>query len=128
MRKSEISKWDNETDVLVVGYGYAGGVAAIDVHDAGGKVILFRYQTRHINRILFHYSLTPNISNSFWLPLLAISMPLVIMVSNPATLMSLPPRPPTKLTTFGLFSSGYNAALTSEHTGPPGPPNSCLPC
>ncbi|MFC2057142.1 FAD-dependent oxidoreductase, partial [Chloroflexota bacterium] len=40
MRKSEISKWDKETEVLVVGYGFAGAVAAIDVHDAGGEVLL----------------------------------------------------------------------------------------
>lgn len=40
MRKGEISKWDNETEVLVAGYGFAGAVAAIDAHDAGAKVLL----------------------------------------------------------------------------------------
>ena len=27
-------------DVVVVGYGYAGGIAAIEAHDAGAKVLL----------------------------------------------------------------------------------------
>ncbi|MFC2056030.1 FAD-dependent oxidoreductase, partial [Chloroflexota bacterium] len=40
MRKGELSKWDKETEVLVVGYGFAGAVAAIDAHDAGAKVLL----------------------------------------------------------------------------------------
>ena len=40
MRKREISKWDNETEVLVAGYGFAGAVAAIEAHDAGAKVLL----------------------------------------------------------------------------------------
>jgi succinate dehydrogenase/fumarate reductase flavoprotein subunit len=33
-------KWDHETDVVVVGYGAAGGVAAIAAHDAGAQVLL----------------------------------------------------------------------------------------
>ncbi|MFC1899984.1 FAD-dependent oxidoreductase [Chloroflexota bacterium] len=33
-------KWDKETDVVVVGYGGAGAVAAITVSEEGGKVIL----------------------------------------------------------------------------------------
>lgn len=33
-------KWDLETDVLVVGYGLAGAVAAITAHDAGAKVAI----------------------------------------------------------------------------------------
>jgi fumarate reductase flavoprotein subunit len=33
-------KWDKETDVIVVGYGAAGGTAAIEAHDAGAKVLL----------------------------------------------------------------------------------------
>jgi len=32
--------WDLETDVVVVGYGYAGAVAAIEAHDAGAEVLL----------------------------------------------------------------------------------------
>ncbi|MFC2056678.1 FAD-dependent oxidoreductase [Chloroflexota bacterium] len=40
MRKGELSKWDEETEVLVAGYGYAGAVAAIDTHDAGAEVLL----------------------------------------------------------------------------------------
>jgi succinate dehydrogenase/fumarate reductase flavoprotein subunit len=33
-------KWDKETDVVVVGYGGAGVIAAITAHDAGAKVIV----------------------------------------------------------------------------------------
>ncbi|HXT55296.1 MAG TPA: FAD-binding protein, partial [Candidatus Eisenbacteria bacterium] len=32
--------WDKETDVIVVGYGAAGGISAITAHDAGAKVLL----------------------------------------------------------------------------------------
>jgi len=32
--------WDEETDVVVVGCGYAGAVAAISAHDAGARVTL----------------------------------------------------------------------------------------
>ncbi|MEM9681708.1 MAG: FAD-dependent oxidoreductase [Pseudomonadota bacterium] len=32
--------FDEEFDVVVVGFGYAGGVAAIDAHDNGAKVLL----------------------------------------------------------------------------------------
>ena len=32
--------WDDEFDVVVVGYGYAGAVAAIEAHDAGCTVLL----------------------------------------------------------------------------------------
>ncbi len=34
------NKWDIEADVVVVGYGLAGGISAIAAHDAGEKVIL----------------------------------------------------------------------------------------
>jgi len=34
------NRWDIETDVLVVGYGLAGGVAAIVAHDEGAKVLI----------------------------------------------------------------------------------------
>jgi len=33
-------KWDEETDVLVIGYGGAGATAAITAHDSGAKVFL----------------------------------------------------------------------------------------
>ena len=33
-------RWDETADVVVVGYGYAGAVAAITAHDAGAKVLL----------------------------------------------------------------------------------------
>jgi succinate dehydrogenase/fumarate reductase flavoprotein subunit len=33
-------KWDKETDVLVLGYGLAGAVAAIEAHDSGAEVII----------------------------------------------------------------------------------------
>lgn len=33
-------KWDMETDVIVVGSGFAGMAAAVEAHDAGAKVIL----------------------------------------------------------------------------------------
>lgn len=36
---SLIEKWDNEADVVVIGYGGAGVVAAISAHDAGAKII-----------------------------------------------------------------------------------------
>jgi succinate dehydrogenase/fumarate reductase flavoprotein subunit len=36
----KVKKWDYTTDVLVVGYGAAGGNAAIAAHDAGCKVLL----------------------------------------------------------------------------------------
>src|ERR1051326_7178250 len=33
-------RWDQEADVVVVGYGAAGGVAAIAAHDAGAEVLV----------------------------------------------------------------------------------------
>ena len=32
--------WDKELDVVVVGFGAAGGISAITAHDAGAKVLL----------------------------------------------------------------------------------------
>ena len=32
--------WHEEADVVVIGYGYAGAVAAIEAHDAGADVLL----------------------------------------------------------------------------------------
>lgn len=37
-------KWDYETDVLVVGFGGAGGIAAIEAHDHGAKVLIVEKQ------------------------------------------------------------------------------------
>ena len=33
-------RWHAAADVVVVGYGYAGAVAAIEAHDAGADVLL----------------------------------------------------------------------------------------
>ena len=38
--KPASTKWDYEADVVVVGYGGAGVVAAITAHDAGAKVLV----------------------------------------------------------------------------------------
>ena len=40
-RLSEIDGWDRETDVAVVGFGGAGGCAAIEAADNGAEVIIF---------------------------------------------------------------------------------------
>ena len=36
----QTTQWDKEVDVIVVGYGAAGGISAITAHDAGAKVLL----------------------------------------------------------------------------------------
>jgi succinate dehydrogenase/fumarate reductase flavoprotein subunit len=33
-------QWDEETDVAVVGFGYAGGMTAVAAHDAGARVLI----------------------------------------------------------------------------------------
>ena len=33
-------KFDDEYDIVIVGYGYAGGIAAIEAHDAGARILL----------------------------------------------------------------------------------------
>lgn len=33
-------RWDDAADVVIVGYGYAGAVAAIEAHDAGANVLV----------------------------------------------------------------------------------------
>ena len=38
---SEVSQWDIETDVAIIGYGGAGSCAAIEAADAGAKVDIF---------------------------------------------------------------------------------------
>lgn len=40
-RTSDVTQWDMETDVAVVGFGGAGGCAAIEAADAGSDVIIF---------------------------------------------------------------------------------------
>jgi succinate dehydrogenase/fumarate reductase flavoprotein subunit len=37
----DVAQWDRETDVVVVGFGGAGGCAAIEAADGGSSVILF---------------------------------------------------------------------------------------
>ncbi len=39
-RRGAREHWDEVADVVVVGYGYAGAVAAIEAHDAGADVLL----------------------------------------------------------------------------------------
>lgn len=36
----KVSRWDHEADVVVVGYGGAGGVTAVTAHDLGAKVLI----------------------------------------------------------------------------------------
>jgi succinate dehydrogenase/fumarate reductase flavoprotein subunit len=40
LQNTEDTRWHDEADVIVVGYGYAGAVAAIEAHDAGAEVLL----------------------------------------------------------------------------------------
>lgn len=47
------SKWDQEADVVIVGFGGAGACAAIEAHDAGAKVVLLEKQPKAT-----HYSNT----------------------------------------------------------------------
>ncbi len=37
----DVARWDRETDVAIVGFGGAGGCAAIEAADAGSQVIIF---------------------------------------------------------------------------------------
>ena len=37
----DVARWDRETDVAIVGFGGAGGCAAIEAADAGAEVIIF---------------------------------------------------------------------------------------
>lgn len=37
---NELPDWDRQTDVVVVGYGGSGAVAAIEAHDAGAEVLI----------------------------------------------------------------------------------------
>lgn len=40
-KASSITQWDRETDVAIVGFGGAGGCAAIEAADAGAEAIIF---------------------------------------------------------------------------------------
>lgn len=40
-RASDVTQWDKETDVAIVGFGGAGGCAAIEAADAGAQVTIF---------------------------------------------------------------------------------------
>ncbi|MEM1562489.1 MAG: FAD-binding protein, partial [Candidatus Bathyarchaeia archaeon] len=40
-------RWDYEADVVVVGFGYAGALAAIAAHDAGAEVIILEKAPEH---------------------------------------------------------------------------------
>jgi len=40
-KASDVQQWDMETDVAIVGFGGAGGCAAIEVADAGSSAIIF---------------------------------------------------------------------------------------
>ncbi len=44
-RIQDVSGWDRETDVVIVGYGGAGGCAAIEPAAAGADVPLFELDT-----------------------------------------------------------------------------------
>ena len=37
----DVQQWDRDTDVAIVGFGGAGGCAAIEVADAGSSAIIF---------------------------------------------------------------------------------------
>ncbi len=40
-KASAVTRWDRETDIAIVGFGGAGGCAAIEAADAGAEVIIF---------------------------------------------------------------------------------------
>jgi len=40
VKLKDIQKWDLETDIVIVGFGAAGGVTAIDAADAGSRVLI----------------------------------------------------------------------------------------
>ena len=50
--KEKETNWDKEVDVVVVGFGAAGGVSAITAHDAGAKVLLIENMP---NRLEYPY-------------------------------------------------------------------------
>jgi 3-oxosteroid 1-dehydrogenase len=60
------AKWSEEADVVIVGYGGAGAVAAITAHDAGAKALILEKQSRDTPARTNH---TPNtrMSGGNWL-------------------------------------------------------------
>ena len=44
MKRYYNGKWDYEFDIVVAGFGGAGGCAAVEAHDAGAKVVLLEKQ------------------------------------------------------------------------------------
>lgn len=46
LRQSERQEWDFRTDVLVIGFGAAGGCAAIEAHDNDADVLVLEKQVR----------------------------------------------------------------------------------
>jgi succinate dehydrogenase/fumarate reductase flavoprotein subunit len=40
LKEGEPVRWDDETEVLIIGFGGAGAVAAITAHDAGARVLI----------------------------------------------------------------------------------------
>ena len=41
------ARWDEEADVVVIGYGFACATAAITAHDAGAKALLKKAPEKH---------------------------------------------------------------------------------
>ncbi|MCL2122387.1 MAG: FAD-binding protein, partial [Clostridiales bacterium] len=63
MIQNYTGKWDYEFDVVIVGFGGAGGCAAVEAHDADAKVVLLEKQPK--NR---HYSNTRMSGGGFHCP------------------------------------------------------------
>ena len=57
------SKWDQEADVVIVGFGGAGACAAIEAHDAGASVLILEKQPKAT-----HYSNTRMAGGIFHCP------------------------------------------------------------
>jgi 3-oxosteroid 1-dehydrogenase len=64
--KNVLVRWDNQADVVVVGFGGAGAVAAITAHDSGANVVVLEKQPSDIPARVNH---TPNtrMSGGNWL-------------------------------------------------------------
>ncbi|MDR0469980.1 MAG: FAD-binding protein, partial [Peptococcaceae bacterium] len=63
MMQSNAGKWDYEFDIVIVGFGGAGGCAAVEAHDAGSKVVLLEKQPES-----HHYSNTRMSGGGFHSP------------------------------------------------------------
>ncbi len=64
MKRYYDGKWDYEFDIVVVGFGGAGGCAAVEAHDAGADVVLLEKQPAD-----HHYSNTRMSGGGFHSPL-----------------------------------------------------------